>query len=339
MPHLDETIGTVLGAFGGSMKKRHAAGDELEIVEYHDLPLSLKMKKDWRRNRSLYALFLPVLVFYLIFQYGPMCGLVIAFQNYKPSTGFLHSKWVGLTNFKDFFTDYYFQRVLLNTLKISFFTLIFTFPMPIVLALLINELRSKIYSRVVQTISYIPHFISIVVVVSIMMDLTNKNGAITQFLANFGIAPVTMLNDKRYFMPLYIISGIWQNIGWNSIIYLSALIAIDAELYEAAKIDGAGKFRQLISITLPCLLPTIVVMLILQVGKMFNVGYEKIILMYNPLTYEVADVISTYVYRKGLLEMNWSYSTAVGMFNSVVSFLLVWFTNKLSKKVSGNGLW
>ena len=148
-----------------------------------------------------------------------------------------------------------------------------------------------------------------------------------------------MLNEPKYFLPLYVISGIWQNIGWNSIIYLSALLAIDAELYEAAKIDGAGKFRQLTSVTLPCLLPTIVVMLILQVGKSFNVGYEKILLMYNPLTYEVADVISTYVYREGLLNMNWSYSTAVGLFNSVVSFALVWATNKISQKVSGSGLW
>lgn len=211
--------------------------------------------------------------------------------------------------------------------------------MPIILALLINELRGKLYSRMVQTITYIPHFISIVVVVSIMMDLTCKDGAINQFLSLFDFKPVTMLNDKRYFLPLYVISNIWQNIGWNSIIYLSALTAIDSELYEAAKIDGAGKLRQLLAITLPCLLPTIIIMLILQVGKMFNVGYEKIILMYNPLTYEVADVISTYVYRKGLLEMSWSYSAAVGMFNSVISFLLVWFTNRLSKKVSGNSLW
>lgn len=311
--------------------------NELTITE--DLPLSVKLKKDWRRNKMLYFLFLPVLIYYIIFQYGPMLGLIIGFQNYKPSLGFLRSKWVGLQHFKDFFTDYYFLRVLFNTIRISFVTLVFTFPVPIIFALLISELRSKHFSRFIQTVSYIPHFISIVVIVSIMLDLTNKDGAITQFLANFGFNPVTMLNDKSYFLPLYVFSAIWQNIGWNSIIYLSALLAIDAELYEAAKIDGAGKFRQLINVTLPCLLPTIIVMLILQVGKMFNVGYEKIILMYNPLTYEVADVISTYVYRKGLLEMNWSYSTAVGLFNSVVSFTLVWATNKLSKKVSGNGLW
>ena len=323
-----------LTELGGFMKQRTS-----EVSATCNLPLSAKLQRDWKQNKTLYALFIPVLVYYVVFQYGPMLGLVISFQNYKPSTGFLGSKWVGLQHFRDFFTDYYFQRVLMNTLRISFLTLLFTFPMPIILALLINELSSKLYSRAVQTITYIPHFISIVVVVSIMMDLTCRDGIIPQFLSLFGIAPTTMLNEKQYFIPLYIISNVWQNIGWNSIVYLSALTAIDAQLYEAARIDGANKFRQLLSVTLPCLLPTIIIMLILQVGKMFNVGYEKIILMYNPLTYEVADVISTYVYRKGLLEMNWSYSAAVGMFNSIVSFFLVWFTNKLSKHVSGNSLW
>jgi len=306
---------------------------------YKPLSLSEKFVNDWKKNKSLYVLFSPVLIYYLVFHYGPMFGLLISFQNYKPSLGVFNSTWVGLKNFKDFFSDFYFQRVLFNTLKISISTLVFTFPMPIILALLINELRSRAFSRIVQTITYTPHFISIVVIVSIMMDLTCANGVITQFLAKFGLKPVTMLNNKQYFVPMYVVSAIWQNIGWNSIIYLSALTAIDAELYEAAKVDGAGKVRQLFAITLPCLLPTIIIMLILQVGKMFNVGYEKIILMYNPLTYEVADVISTYVYRKGLLEMSWSYSAAVGMFNSIVSFLLVWFTNRLSKRVSGNGLW
>ncbi len=320
-------------------KKESSISDKNTIELKGQLSKAESWKKDWNKNKTLYALFIPVLAWYLIFQYGPMCGLVIGFKDYKPSRGLFGSPWVGLANFKEFFSNPFFRRVLLNTIKISVTNLIFSFPMPIILALLISDLRSKTYSRVVQTISYIPHFISIVVIVSIMMDLTNRDGAITQFLAKFGFTPVTMLNEPKYFLPLYIISNIWQNIGWNSIIYLSALLAIDAQLYEAAKIDGAGKFRQLISVTLPCLLPTIIVMLILQVGKSFNVGYEKIILMYNPLTYEVADVISTYVYREGLLNMNWSYSTAVGLFNSVVSFTLVWATNKFSKKVSGNGLW
>ena len=304
-----------------------------------DLPLSAKIKKDWLLNRSLYALFIPVLVYYIIFQYGPMFGLIISFENYKPATGFLHSRWVGFKHFNAFFHDFYFQRVLMNTIRISITNLVFTFPMPIILALLINDLRTRWFSRTVQTITYIPHFISIVVTVSIMKDLTTQDGAISLFLAHFGWKPVSMLNDKAFFIPLYVISNIWQNMGWNCIIYLSALLAIDQELYEAAKIDGAGKFRQLVSVTIPCLLPTIVIMLIMQIGKMFNIGYEKILLMYNPLTYEVADVISTYVYRKGLLEMNWSYSAAVGMFNSIVSFALVWGANKFSKKVAGSSLW
>ncbi|MCQ2412221.1 MAG: ABC transporter permease subunit [Sphaerochaetaceae bacterium] len=320
------------------MKKKQRK-TELQIDPAMDLTLKEKMTKDWRRYRSLYFLFIPVLVYYIIFQYGPMFGLIIAFENFKPRLGFFGSKFVGFTHFKNFFKDYYFKRTLTNTIRISVFNLLFSFPCPIILAIFISELRSKRYSKAVQTITYIPHFVSIVVVTSIMMDLTSRTGAITNFLSHFGFKPTTMLNEPRFFLPLYIISGIWQNIGWNSIVYLAALLAIDQQLYEAAKIDGAGKLRQLWSVTLPCLLPTIVVMLILQVGKMFNVGYEKIILMYNPLTYEVADVINTYVYREGLLNMNYSYAAAVGMFNSVVSFLLVWTTNKISNKLTGSGLW
>ena len=311
--------------------------DKANVVA--NVPLALKLKKDWSKYRTLYLLFLPILVYYIIFQYGPMFGLVIAFQNYKPRLGFLKSAFVGLEHFKNFINDYYFKRVLSNTIRISVTNLIFSFPCPILLAIFISELRSKKYSKIVQTITYIPHFISVVVVTSIIMDLTGRNGAITTFLAKFGFTPVTMLNEPKYFLPLYIISGIWQNIGWNSIVYLAALLAIDAQLYEAARIDGAGKLRQLWSITLPCLLPTIVVMLILQVGKMFNVGYEKIILMYNPMTYEVADVINSYVYREGLLNLNYSYAAAVGMFNSIVSLILVWTTNKISNKLTGSGLW
>ena len=311
--------------------------DKANVVA--NVPLALKLKKDWSKYRTLYLLFLPILVYYIIFQYGPMFGLVIAFQNYKPRLVFLKSPFVGLEHFKNFINDYYFKRVLSNTIRISVTNLIFSFPCPILLAIFISELRSKKYSKIVQTITYIPHFISVVVVTSIIMDLTGRNGAITTFLAKFGFTPVTMLNEPKYFLPLYIISGIWQNIGWNSIVYLAALLAIDAQLYEAARIDGAGKLRQLWSITLPCLLPTIVVMLILQVGKMFNVGYEKIILMYNPMTYEVADVINSYVYREGLLNLNYSYAAAVGMFNSIVSLILVWTTNKISNKLTGSGLW
>ncbi|MDD5973237.1 MAG: ABC transporter permease subunit [Spirochaetales bacterium] len=316
------------------MKKKQQIADPSK-----DIPLGLKLKKDWSKYKSLYLLFVPILIYYIVFQYGSMFGLIIAFENYKPRLGFFKSPFVGLTHFKNFINDYYFKRTLMNTIRISVTNLIFSFPCPIILAIFISELRSKTYSKAVQTITYIPHFVSIVVVTSIVMDLTARNGAITQFLAKFGFEPVTMLNEPKYFLPIYIISGIWQNIGWNSIVYLAALLSIDAQLYEAARIDGAGKLRQLWSITLPSLLPTIIIMLILQVGKMFNVGYEKIILMYNPMTYEVADVINSYVYREGLLNLNYSYAAAVGMFNSIVSFILVWTTNKISNKLTGSGLW
>ncbi len=316
------------------MKKKQQIADPSK-----DIPLRLKLKKDWSKYKSLYLLFVPILIYYIVFQYGSMFGLIIAFENYKPRLGFFKSPFVGLTHFKNFINDYYFKRTLMNTIRISVTNLIFSFPCPIILAIFISELRSKTYSKAVQTITYIPHFVSIVVVTSIVMDLTARNGAITQFLAKFGFEPVTMLNEPKYFLPLYIISNIWQNIGWNSIVYLAALLAIDAQLYEAARIDGAGKLRQLWSITLPSLLPTIIIMLILQIGKMFNVGYEKIILMYNPMTYEVADVINSYVYREGLLNLNYSYAAAVGMFNSIVSFILVWTTNKISNKLTGSGLW
>ena len=313
--------------------KRRKSGEISEVMIRE--PLSMRIRKDWRKNRGLYFMFIPVLVYYIIFHYGPMAGLLISFQNYKPIKGIFGSKWVGFKNYKDFFNSYYFWRVLRNTLKISVTNLIFSFPMPIILALMINELRTRYFKKAVQTITYLPHFVSIVVIISMLSDLTSRNGAVTNFLTLFGLEKQTMLQNPDFFLPLYIISGIWQNIGWNSIIYLSAIIGIDAQLYEAAKIDGAGKLRQLFSVTLPCLFPTIIIMFILQMGKMFNVGHEKILLMYNPLTLEVADVINTYVYREGLLNMNWSYSAAVGMFNSIVSFLLVWGTNKLS----GSGLW
>lgn len=281
---------------------------------------------------------LPVLAFYIIFQYGPMFGLSIAFMDYTPGKGFFESPWVGLKHFDAFFHDFYFGRVLKNTVVIAVVGLIFSFPSQILLALMINELKNKTFSRIVQSITYMPHFISIVVICSMIIMLTSRDGAITAFLSLFGFEKQTMLNRPDLFLPIYIISNIWQNVGWGSIIFLSALTGIDPGLYEAAKIDGAGRFRQLISVTLPGILPTIIIMFILEVGKMFNVGHEKILLLYNPITYETADVISTYVYRKGLLEANWSFSTAVGMFNSVVSFCLVYFTNRFSRR-SGTSLW
>lgn len=302
--------------------------------------LGKRIARDWHKNWKLYLLFLPVLVYFIMFKYAPMFGLSISFMDYKPAKGFFGSKFVGFKHFVNFFSDPYFPRLLRNTITISLSTLIFSFPSAIVLALLINELRSRKFSRVVQTITYIPHFISTVVICGIIHDLVGRTGGVTVLLEQlFGLEATNMLLEPGRFVPIYILSDIWQNIGWNSIVYLSALTAIDQELYEAARVDGANKWRQLINITIPCLVPTIIIMFILKVGKMFDVGYEKIMLLYNPLTYESADVINTYVYRRGMEQAQFSYSTAVGFFNSVVCFMLVYFTNYITRRSNGNSLW
>ena len=308
-------------------------------------PMGIKMpfrsciKSDFKRNWSLYLMMSPIIIYYLIFKFGPMFGLSVAFMDYKPAKGFLDSNFVGLKHFKNFFNDYYFFRLLKNTISISVTSLL-TFPAPIILALLINELKSKRFSRITQTVTYIPHFISMVVICGIIVKLTSSNGGITVILNQlFGRPNETLLNKSSNFLPIYIISDIWQTIGWSSIIYLSALAGVDQELYDAAKVDGAGRLKQVIYVTIPSIVPTIVIMLILKMGKIFDVGYEKIMLLYNPMIYEKADVINTYVYRKGLIDAQFSYSAAVGLFNCVVCFSLVIITNKISKRVSGNGLW
>jgi ABC-type polysaccharide transport system, permease component len=303
------------------------------------LTFGQKLKKDFKKNKGLYILIIPVVLFYIIFHYGPIYGAVIAFKQYAPAKGIMGSPWVGFKHFIEFFQSIYFVRLLTNTLTISITELIFGFPAPIILALMINELRNRTYSRLVQTITYMPHFVSMVVVCGMIVQFTKDSGFITQFLGLFGFPQETMLNNPSMFVPIYVISNIWQGVGWGSIIYLAALTGIDQELYEAAKIDGAGKWRQTINITLPCLLPTIIILFILRLGNMLNVGFEKIILLYNPATYETADVISSYVYRKGIQEFSWSFSTAVGLFNSVINFALVISANQISKKTGETSLW
>lgn len=303
------------------------------------VPLSFRIKKDLQRNAMIYVMLLPVLVYYAIFKFGPMFGLYIAFIDYKPAKGILGSTFVGLKWFKSFFSDYYFQRLLVNTIRIAVADLL-TFPLPIILALLINELKFKRFSKAAQTILYIPHFISTVVICGIVITLTGSTGAITEVLHDlFGIKEQALLNTPSNFLPIYIMTELWQTLGWNSIIYLSALSGIDQELYDAAKVDGASRWQQCLHVTLPGLAPTIIIMLILKMGKIFNVGYERVMLLYNPAIYNTADVINTYVYRKGLIDAQYSYSAAVGMFNCIVSFTLVILANKISKKVSGSGLW
>lgn len=297
------------------------------------------ISRDMKLNGSLYLLMLPVLAYFVIFYYVPMYGAVIAFKDFSPAKGILRSDWVGLANFRDFFTSRYFLRVLTNTLKISLTSLAVNFPSAIIFALLINELRRKWFVKTVQTITYMPHFISLVVMCGLVAEFTSTDGIVNDILAFFGAERATLLNKPECFLPIYILSGLWQNLGWDSIIYLAALAGIDQELYEAAALDGAGKLRQTWSVTLPGILPTIIIMFILSVGNILNVGYEKIILLYNPVTYDVADVISSFVYRKGLQDMQFSYSTAVGLFNSVVAFIFVMTTNAICRKTGEVSLW
>lgn len=297
------------------------------------------VRKDLRSNPLLYLMLLPVIAYYITFHYVPMYGALIAFKDYSPRLGILGSPWVGFEHFRSFFEGLYFWRVLKNTVLISFFDLLFGFPAPIILALLLNEVRITGFKRTVQTLTYMPHFISLVVVCGIIKEFTSSDGLVNDIIAFFGGERLSMLLEPSYFRTLFISSGIWQNIGWGTIIYLAALAGIDPEQYEAARIDGAGRWKQMVHITLPGILPTIVILFILNIGHLMNVGSEKVILLYNPSTYETADVISSYVYRVGLQEFNYSFSSAVGLFNSVINFSLVIFSNWMSRRLNGSGLW
>lgn len=298
-----------------------------------------KYVRDFILNKYLYLMMIPVLVYYAVFHYAPMYGALIAFKEYSPMKGILGSEWVGFAHFKDFFGSYYFWRILKNTIVISLYSLVFEFPAPIILALLINEVRSKMFKRVAQTITYMPYFISLVVICGIITDFTNADGIINRLFMLFGYDGQAMLQKPELFRSIYILSEIWQRIGWESIIYIAALMSIDLEQYEAARMDGASRWKQIMYITLPGIMPTIAIMFILRMGNLLNVGFEKIILLYNPVTYDTADVISSFVYRKGLLEFGWSYSSAVGLFNSVINLVLLITANYISRKVNKSSLW
>ena len=282
---------------------------------------------------------IPVIAFFLIFAYVPMYGVLMAFQKFRPQYGIWGSEWIGLKNFSDFFGSYYAGRLIWNTFLINFYDLIFSFPAPIIFALLLNEVKAAKFKKTVQTITYMPYFISLVVVASIIVEFTSSRGFIVDILSLFGFEKKSLLGEAQYFRAVFVGSNIWQSLGFNSIIYLAALSGVDQELYEAATIDGAGRWKKMWYITLPCISSTVIIMLILRIGSMMNVGFEKIILLYNPATYETADVISSFVYRKGLQEMNYGYSTAVGLFNSVINFTLLVISNKLSRKFSETSLW
>lgn len=292
------------------------------------------------RDKYLIILVLPAFLFFLIFSYLPMAGNIMAFQDFKIGSSIFNSPWVGFRWFKEFFSSVYFGRNIRNTLILSFSLLVFSFPAPIIFALLLNEVKNKFYKSFVQTVSYMPYFVSLVVVVGIIANfLSVSDGIINILLSKIGIEPIDFMSSSEWFRPVYIISDIWQTCGWSSIIYLAALSSIDPQMYEAAYIDGAGRWKQLFHVTLPSIAPTIIMLLIIRTGSLMSVGFEKIVLMYSPVIYDVSDVIQTYVYRRGLVEMQYSFATAVGLFNSVINFILIMSVNKVSRKVTQIGLW
>ncbi len=298
-----------------------------------------RLKKDMRLNWSAYLLVLPVLLYYALFCYKPMYGIIISFKDFSLRKGIVGSEWVGLVYYKDFFSSYYFLRLLRNTVVISLTSIIVGFPIPIIFALLLNEVRSRAYKRTVQTISYMPHFISIVVICALIRLFTANNSLLTIFFSYFGYdARYDMLNFKEYFVPIYVLSGVWQNTGWNCIIYLSALAGIDMELYEAARIDGANRWKQTLHVTLPGIANTVILLFVLRLGSIMSVGFEKIILLYNDGIMETADVISSYTYRRGLVKGDYAYSAAIGLFNSVINVIFVLTANKASNRLAGVGL-
>jgi len=310
------------------------------------LALPMKRRSLWeavvnqyKSCKYIYLMALPVIVYYIIFHYVPIYGIIIAFKRYTVAEGILGSQWVGFKYFKEFFQSIYFGRVLKNTLILSTYKLIAGFPLPIIFALLLNEITKTKFKRFVQTATYIPHFISTVVFCGIITDFFSSSGVVTSFLALFGGPRINYVGSNDYFRHIFVWTDIWKGFGWSSIVYISALTSIDQQLYEAATIDGAGKFKQVLHVTLPGIASTIIVLLILEIGKILSLGYEKIILLYSPATYETADVISSFVYRRGLGEnMQYSFSTAVGVCMSVVNLILVLSANKLSKKFTDMGM-
>lgn len=298
-----------------------------------------RLKTNANRHPLVYVMLAIVMVYFVLFCYWPMYGNIIAFQNYKPVRGILRSSFVGLKNFQKFFSNFYFYRLLRNTLIISGLNLLFGFPFPIVFAILLNEVRNQKCKKIVQTITYLPHFITTVVICSMITQFTNATGFITTIVNSMGVHEGSLIGDPSSFRSIYVISDIWQSFGWNSIIYIAAISGINPDLYEAAAIDGANRAQRMWHVTVPGMRETIVIMLIMACGRLMNVGWEKAFLLQSEATYETSDIISTFVYRKGFVENDYSYSAAVNIFNSVINLILLTAANKICNKLSGSGLW
>ncbi|MDR2973306.1 MAG: ABC transporter permease subunit [Propionibacteriaceae bacterium] len=324
------------------LPKGYWQGPDGSVRHAQTMPTWKRMRKDWR----LYTFVALPLLYFLIFCYVPMIGNVIAFRKYIPGSPFPYnivgSAWRGMTYVEQFVTNPAFWGVFTNTLIIAALSLIFTFPLPIILALLLNELRSRRFKRFVQTVSYLPHFLSIVLVAGLILQLTASNGLINAALMKIGMidSPILFMQDAGWFRPIYIISQIWQTVGWGTILYLAALTQVDDQQYEAAAIDGAGRWRQTWHVTLPGIRPTMIVLLVLNIGSFLGVGFEKIILIYNPATYETGDVLSTYLYRIGLGTVpQYSLATAIGLFQSVIGLILIIVSNVVSRRLTEASLW
>ncbi|WP_442950733.1 ABC transporter permease [Paenibacillus sp. AD87] len=293
------------------------------------------LRKDWQ----LYSLLILPIIYLIIFKYGPMLGNVIAFRRFVPGGSIFGETWVGFRYFQMFIQDPTFWKVFGNTLMLGGLALLFTFPVPIIFALLLNEVKSKRFKKFVQTASYLPHFLSIVIVAGMILQLTAVNGSINGMVSFFTGDSIPFMQRAEWFRTIYITSEVWQGMGWGAILYLAALTTIDDSLYEAARIDGANRWKQTLHITIPGILPTIVTLLILNMGNFLAVGFEKILLLYNPLIYETSDVISTYLYRVGLQSSNFSYATAIGLFESFIGLILVFSVNAISRRLTQRSLW
>lgn len=291
-----------------------------------------------KRHWMLYVMILPGIVFYIVFKYIPLLGSIIAFQDYQIFKGLWHSPWVGLDNFRFLFSYQDFYQVLRNTALIAFYQLVFGFPAPIILALLFNEIRSLIAKKTVQSLFYLPHFLSWVVVGGIVFELLSTQGIVNAIRDLFGLEPILFMQEEKHFRLIVVLSSIWKEVGWGTIIYLAAIAGINPNLYEAAVVDGANRWKQTIYITIPMLFPTILVLFLLNIGNFLELGFDQIFNLLTPMTYAVGDIIETYVYRAGVLQGQYSLTTAIGIFQSVIGFTLLWIFNRFARK-SEQGLW
>lgn len=300
-----------------------------------------RLRRDMARHWPLYLMVLPAVVVIAVFSYGPMYGIIIAFKNFKPAYGIAGSPWVGMKNFERFFSSYQFKNILFNTLSISIYSMIAGFPAPVILALMMDQVRSKRTQRFIQTVTYMPHFISVIVVSGMLLTFLNVNTGLYGHIARLvGVSdPVDLLGQKNLFSTVYVMSDIWQHTGWDSIIYMAALSAVDTSLYEAARVDGASEWDKIIHIQIPSIVPTMVILLILRAGSLMSVGFDKVFLLQNGLNLDRSEVISTYVYKVGMINQQYSFSAAANLFNTVVNFCMIMLVNQIARKVGETSLW